>query len=42
MLLADMNDFNAVNDVYKQCKCHYFYLQPEQNLPSFDACFNLL
>lgn len=26
VLLADINDFNAVNDVYKQCKCHYFYI----------------
>uniref|UniRef100_A0A3Q4BRV7 Uncharacterized protein n=1 Tax=Mola mola TaxID=94237 RepID=A0A3Q4BRV7_MOLML len=22
VLLADMNDFNAVNAVYKQCECH--------------------
>lgn len=26
VLLADINDFNAVNDIYKQCKCHYFYI----------------
>lgn len=35
VLLADMNDFNAVNDVYKQCKCHYFYSQSKWNLPFF-------
>lgn len=23
VLLADMNDFNNVNEVYKQCKLHY-------------------
>lgn len=22
VLLADMKDFNDVNDIYKQCKCH--------------------
>lgn len=28
VLLADMNDFTAVNDVYKQCKCYLFTAEP--------------